>query len=97
MADRIEASDRADTFVGHRYTEQLVDLGEVRMNYATTGDPSNPALLLVPAQTESPTSRRRGASSPVKSDSRTSATPAKRTTSSTARCTRARNSHGTRR
>src|SRR5581483_8111615 len=32
---------------------QLVDLGEVRMNYATVGDDSSPALLLIPGQTES--------------------------------------------
>jgi len=30
-----------------------VDLGEITMNYATLGDPSLPALLLIPAQTES--------------------------------------------
>ena len=33
--------------------EQLVDLGEVEMNYATLGDQSSPALLLIPGQTES--------------------------------------------
>ncbi|MER7173498.1 alpha/beta hydrolase [Streptomyces mesophilus] len=48
-----EAADRADTFVGHRFTEQLVDLGEIRMNYVVEGDPSAPALLLIPAQGES--------------------------------------------
>jgi pimeloyl-ACP methyl ester carboxylesterase len=48
-----EAADRADTFVGHAYPEQLVDLGEVRLNYATAGDPSLPPLLLIPGQTES--------------------------------------------
>ena len=48
-----EAADRSDTFVAHAFAEQTVDLGEVRMNYATAGDPSRPALLLIPAQSES--------------------------------------------
>ena len=52
-SSRLEAADRADTFVGHAYPEQLVDLGEVRLNYATAGDPSLPPLLLIPGQTES--------------------------------------------
>jgi len=50
---RLEAADREDTFVDHAYPEQLVDLGEVRLNYATAGDPSLPPLLLIPGQTES--------------------------------------------
>jgi pimeloyl-ACP methyl ester carboxylesterase len=41
------------TYVDHAFPEQLVDLGEVQLNYATAGDPSRPALLLVPGQTES--------------------------------------------
>jgi pimeloyl-ACP methyl ester carboxylesterase len=49
----LEAHDRADTFIPHAFDEQLVDLGEIRMNYATAGEPDRPALLLVPAQTES--------------------------------------------
>lgn len=49
----LEAQDRADTFIPHAFDEHLVDLGEVRMNYATAGEPDRPALLLVPAQTES--------------------------------------------
>ena len=49
----LEARDRADTFIAHAFEEQLVDLGEVRMNYATAGTAGQPALLLVPAQTES--------------------------------------------
>jgi pimeloyl-ACP methyl ester carboxylesterase len=40
-------------FVPHAYPEQTVDLGEVALNYATTGSPDKPALLLVPGQTES--------------------------------------------
>ncbi len=42
-----------ETYVAHEFPEQLVDLGEVRMNYATCGDTSSPALLLIPGQTES--------------------------------------------
>jgi pimeloyl-ACP methyl ester carboxylesterase len=48
-----EASDRADIFVAHRYDEHIVDLGEIRMNYAVAGDPRDPAILLIPGQTES--------------------------------------------
>ena len=48
-----EAADRSSTFVVHAFAEQTVDLGEVRMNYAVAGDPSSPALLLIPAQSES--------------------------------------------
>jgi pimeloyl-ACP methyl ester carboxylesterase len=43
----------AETYVEHQYSEQLVDLGEVQMNYATAGAASSPALLLIPGQTES--------------------------------------------
>ena len=42
-----------ETYVMHAFPEQLADLGEVRMNYATAGDASSPALLLIPGQTES--------------------------------------------
>jgi len=42
-----------ETYVAHAIPERQVDLGEVRMNYATLGDPSSPALLLIPGQTES--------------------------------------------
>ena len=41
------------TYVEHAFAEQLVDLGEIEMNYATAGDPSKPALLCIPGQTES--------------------------------------------
>ncbi len=41
------------TYVSHAFPEQLSDLGEVQMNYVSVGDPSKPALLLVPGQTES--------------------------------------------
>ena len=42
-----------ETYVAHDIAENVVDLGEVRMNYATSGDASSPALLLIPGQTES--------------------------------------------
>ena len=41
------------TYVEHAYPEQLADVGEVQLNYARVGDPSRPALLLIPGQTES--------------------------------------------
>ena len=41
------------TFVAHAYEERTADLGEVLMNYAETGSPANPPLLLIPGQTES--------------------------------------------
>ena len=43
----------AETYVKHAYDEQTGDLGEVKMNYATVGSASSPALLLIPGQTES--------------------------------------------
>lgn len=46
--DRPEA-----TYVAHAFEEKQVDLGEVIMNYAVTGEESAPALLLLPAQAES--------------------------------------------
>jgi pimeloyl-ACP methyl ester carboxylesterase len=48
-----DAGRRAEIFVTHQFPERQVDLGEIRMNYATAGDNSLPALLLVPAQMES--------------------------------------------
>src|ERR1700761_394420 len=48
-----EAEDRAGSFVPHAFEEHLADLGEARMNYAVAGDPSLPALLLIPGQSES--------------------------------------------
>jgi pimeloyl-ACP methyl ester carboxylesterase len=49
----LDASDHPELFVSHGFEEHLVDLGEVRLNYATAGSPDHPALLLIPAQTES--------------------------------------------
>lgn len=43
----------AEVFVEHRFPERQVDLGEVELNYAETGDPDKPALLLLPSQSES--------------------------------------------
>jgi pimeloyl-ACP methyl ester carboxylesterase len=42
-----------ETYIGHELGEQVTNLGEVEMNYATTGDAGSPALLLIPGQTES--------------------------------------------
>jgi pimeloyl-ACP methyl ester carboxylesterase len=49
----LEAEDHPGIFVPHAFDEQRADLGEVRMNYATAGSPDQPALLLIPGQTES--------------------------------------------
>jgi pimeloyl-ACP methyl ester carboxylesterase len=49
----LEAEDHPGIFVPHAFGEQRADLGEVRMNYATAGSPDQPALLLIPGQTES--------------------------------------------
>jgi hypothetical protein len=46
MSPRIEAADHEDIFVTHSIREHTVDLGKIRMNYATLGDPRTPALLL---------------------------------------------------
>jgi pimeloyl-ACP methyl ester carboxylesterase len=51
--NRFGPHDPDETYVPHDFPEQLADLGEVRMNHATAGDASKPALLLVPGQTES--------------------------------------------
>ena len=53
MSRQIEASDHEALFVGHSFPERLADLGEIRMNYVEVGNPELPALLLIPAQTES--------------------------------------------
>jgi len=41
------------TYVPHQYEEQLFDTGEVLLNYACVGTSAQPALLLIPGQTES--------------------------------------------
>lgn len=53
MTRPLEAADHEDLFVPHGFAEHTVDLGEIRMNYAVAGSDSSPALLLIPAQTES--------------------------------------------
>ncbi|RFA13192.1 alpha/beta hydrolase [Subtercola boreus] len=49
----LEADSHPDLFVPHSFEEHVVDLGEIRMNYAVAGDPESPALLLIPSQSES--------------------------------------------
>lgn len=49
----LEAEDRADVFVPHAFDEHVVDLGEVRLNYSTVGDPALPPLVLIPGQSNS--------------------------------------------
>jgi len=41
------------TYVSHQYDEHLFDTGEVLLNYACGGTSAQPALLLIPGQTES--------------------------------------------
>ena len=41
------------TYIDHAFPEQLVELGEVHINYATAGEANRPALLLIPGQSES--------------------------------------------
>jgi pimeloyl-ACP methyl ester carboxylesterase len=53
MAGRYGPHNPGETYIAHKYNEQLFDTGEVLINYATAGFPSSPALLLIPGQTES--------------------------------------------
>lgn len=53
MGKNLEAHDHVERFVPHSFDEHTVDLGEIRMNYVVEGDPASPALLLIPAQSES--------------------------------------------
>jgi len=41
------------TYTDHEYDEQLFDSGEAAINYATTGSPEKPAIVLIPGQMES--------------------------------------------
>jgi pimeloyl-ACP methyl ester carboxylesterase len=41
------------TYEEHEYDERTFDTGEVEINHVVVGDPSKPALLLIPGQTES--------------------------------------------
>jgi hypothetical protein len=47
----VEWTDHPELFSPHAFAEHIVDLGEMRMNYAVAGDAGRPALLLVPGQT----------------------------------------------
>ncbi|HEY1710155.1 MAG TPA: alpha/beta hydrolase [Rhizomicrobium sp.] len=53
MVGRDGPHNPAETYVPHKYPEQMFDTGEVAINYAIAGVPSSPALLLIPGQTES--------------------------------------------
>ena len=53
MVGRYGPHNPDETYVAHGYPEQLFDTGEVLINYATAGEARNPALLLIPGQTES--------------------------------------------
>jgi pimeloyl-ACP methyl ester carboxylesterase len=53
MVGRYGPHNPDETYVAHKFPEQLFDTGEVKLNYATAGDAPQPALLLVPGQTES--------------------------------------------
>jgi pimeloyl-ACP methyl ester carboxylesterase len=41
------------TYVPHKYEEFLFDTGEIKLNYALAGTLDKPAVVLIPAQTES--------------------------------------------
>ena len=49
----LEWTDHPGLFSPHAFDEHIVDLGEIRMNYAVAGEAGLPVLLLVPGQTES--------------------------------------------
>ncbi|MGH9016261.1 MAG: alpha/beta fold hydrolase [Acidimicrobiales bacterium] len=51
--DRYGPHNADETYVAHAVPEQMADLGEIEMAYATVGAPDKPALLLIPGQTES--------------------------------------------
>jgi len=53
MPGRYGPHNPDETYVPHKFPEQLFDTGELTLNYATAGDASKPALLLIPGQTES--------------------------------------------
>jgi pimeloyl-ACP methyl ester carboxylesterase len=52
-ADAFGPHDPDATYIDHGHEEHLFETGEVSLNYVVVGDASNPALLLVPGQTES--------------------------------------------
>ena len=38
------------TYVSHKYDEHLYDTGDAVINYATTGSPDRPAIVLIPGK-----------------------------------------------
>jgi pimeloyl-ACP methyl ester carboxylesterase len=50
---RYGPSNPQATYVPHSYQEHLCDTGEAVLNFAMAGSPDDPALLLIPGQTES--------------------------------------------
>lgn len=49
----LEAEDHKDIYKPRGFPEHIVDLGEIRMNYSVAGSEADPAILLIPGQTES--------------------------------------------
>jgi hypothetical protein len=49
----LEAQDRAGVFVPHAFGEHVVDLGEIRLNFAAGGNLALPPLVLIPGQSSS--------------------------------------------
>ena len=49
----LDWTDHAELFSSHAFPEHIVDLGEIRMNYAVAGEADRQPLLLIPGQTES--------------------------------------------
>jgi pimeloyl-ACP methyl ester carboxylesterase len=52
-ANRFGPQAPDDTYLDRGHEERLFDAGEVTLNYVAVGEPSLPALLLIPGQTES--------------------------------------------
>ena len=49
----LDWTDHAELFSSHAFPEHIVNLGEIRMNYAVAGEADRQPLLLIPGQTES--------------------------------------------
>jgi pimeloyl-ACP methyl ester carboxylesterase len=50
---RFGPDNPAATYVAHGFAEKTIDTGEAVINYAVAGESDQPALLLIPGQTES--------------------------------------------
>ncbi len=50
---RFGPDNPAATYVAHGFAEKTIDTGEAVINYAVAGESDEPALLLIPGQTES--------------------------------------------